>query len=49
MDNSILIIVLALATLIIVLGLGFHQFSRIRHSQAKRGEKPGGVAGPSPD
>jgi hypothetical protein len=47
MENSVLILVLALATLGIVLFLGLHQLGRIRHSQAKRGERPGGVAGPS--
>lgn len=47
MENSVLIIVLAVATLAIVLIIGFVQFGRNRHSQAKRGEKPGGIAGPS--
>ncbi len=40
--------ILALATLIIVLGAGVWQFLRIRRSQVNRGEKPGGMAGPPP-
>jgi hypothetical protein len=40
--------ILALVTLIIVAGAGVWQFLRIRRSQAARGEKPGGIAGPSP-
>ncbi|GAC1337132.1 MAG: hypothetical protein NVSMB18_01460 [Acetobacteraceae bacterium] len=47
MENSSLIITLALATLVIVLVIGIFQFRRVRNSQAKRGETPGGIAGPS--
>lgn len=49
MDNSALLAWLAMATLLIVLGLGVFQFFRVRNSQAKRGERPGGIAGPSED
>ena len=49
MDNSIWVIVLAMVTLAIVLVLGFVQIGKVRHSQAKRGERPGGIAGPSSD
>jgi len=38
---------LSFVTLIIVLGVGFYQLKRVRQSQAKRGETPGGIAGPS--
>jgi cytochrome oxidase assembly protein ShyY1 len=40
--------ILALVTLIIVVGAGIWQFRRVRRSQAIRGERPGGIAGPSP-
>lgn len=39
-------IILSFVTLVIVLGLGVWQLMRVRNSQAKRGEHPGGVAGP---
>jgi len=48
-ENSLLILVLALATLAIALVVGFYQFGRNRRSQIKRGERPGGVAGPDPE
>jgi cytochrome oxidase assembly protein ShyY1 len=37
---------LSFVTLVIVLGIGFWQLKRVRGSQAKRGEHPGGIAGP---
>lgn len=49
MTSQPLLIWLSLATLIIVLVLAFFQLKRVRASQAKRGETPGGVAGPSKD
>ena len=49
MDNPSLIITLALATLFIVLGYGVYQWTRVRQSQARRHETPGGIAGPSDD
>ncbi len=39
-------VVLSFVTLLIVLGIGIYQLKRVRGSQAKRGEHPGGVAGP---
>jgi hypothetical protein len=39
-------VILSFVTLVIVLGIGVYQFMRVRKSQAKRGEHPGGVAGP---
>ena len=38
---------LSFVTLLIVLGVGVYQLKRVRGSQAKRGETPGGIAGPS--
>ncbi len=49
MENSLLIIVLAVGTLVAVIAIGAVQFMRNRQSQLKRGEKPGGLAGPDPD
>lgn len=46
MENSLLIIVLAVGTLVVVLFVGSIQLKKIRNSQRKRGEHPGGVAGP---
>ncbi len=47
MDHQIsLPVILSFVTLIIVLGIGIWQLKRVRHSQEKRGEHPGGVAGP---
>lgn len=45
MDQTLLI-VLSLFTLVVVLGIGAFQFRRVRQSQEKRGEHPGGIAGP---
>ncbi len=39
-------VILSFVTLGIVLVLGAVQLMRVRNSQAKRGEHPGGVAGP---
>lgn len=38
--------ILSIVTLIAVLVIGVVQLRRVRNSQAKRGEHPGGVAGP---
>ncbi len=47
MDHSFsLPVVLSFVTLLIVLGVGVWQLKRVRNSQAKRGEHPGGIAGP---
>ena len=48
MNTVSLLATLAILTLIIVAGYGVWQFMRNRQSQKKRGETPGGVAGPSP-
>ena len=40
---------LSMLTLLIVLGIGVFLFLRNRQSQLKRGETPGGIAGPSND
>lgn len=39
-------VVLSFVTLIIVLGLAAYQLKRVRRSQEKRNEHPGGIAGP---
>ena len=44
-----LLVWLSLFTLIVVLAIGFYQLKRVRNSQARRGETPGGIAGPSGD
>jgi len=44
--ESALPIVLSIATLAAVVLIGVWQLKRVRHSQAKRGEHPGGAAGP---
>ena len=49
MVSQPLLVWLSLITLIVVLALGFFQLKRVRASQAKRGETPGGIAGPSND
>jgi len=47
LDHQIsLPVILSFVTLLIVLGLAIWQLRRVRKSQAKRGEHPGGVAGP---
>ena len=40
---------LSIVTLVAVLGFGFFQLRRVRASQARRHETPGGMAGPSTD
>ena len=40
--------ILSLVTILIVLGIAVYQLRRVHESQAKRGEAPGGVAGPDP-
>lgn len=47
MDAVSLLSTLAIFTLIAVLAVGVWQFVRVRKSQARRGETPGGAAGPS--
>ena len=47
MQNTPLLAALSLVTLIVVLGYGFFHLRKVRRSQAKRGEAPGGMAGPS--
>ena len=49
MDIFSLPIVLQMTTFALVLGVGVFLFKRARNSQKKRGEEPGGVAGPSKD
>ena len=44
--NFSLPVILSFVTLLIVLGEGMWQLKRVRGSQIKRGEHPGGVAGP---
>ncbi len=38
--------ILSLFTILAVLGIGAYQLRSVHDSQAKRGETPGGVAGP---
>lgn len=49
MDTVNFLAALALVTLVLVAGVGFWQLRRTRRSQARHGEKPGGIAGPSQD
>ena len=49
MSSQPLLVWLSLFTLIIVLGVAFVLLKRVRTSQARRGETPGGIAGPSND
>jgi len=44
--NFSLPVVLSFVTLLIVVGVAVFQLMRVRRSQAKRNEHPGGVAGP---
>ncbi len=44
--NQPLLVWLSLFTLVAVLAIGLYQWRRARQSQAKRGEHPGGIAGP---
>ena len=44
--SSAMPIILSITTLVAVLLIGLWQLKRVRHSQAKRDEHPGGVAGP---
>jgi hypothetical protein len=39
-------VILSFVTLAAVLVIGVYQFMKVRKSQAKRGEHPGGIAGP---
>ena len=39
-------VILSFVTIIAVLGIATWQLTRVHHSQAVRGETPGGVAGP---
>lgn len=42
-------IVLQIMTFVLVIGVAFVLLKRVRNSQKKRGETPGGIAGPSED
>ncbi len=44
--NISLPVILSFVTLLIVVGLAVFQLMRVRRSQARRGEHPGGIAGP---
>lgn len=44
--NISLPVILSFVTLLIVVGVAVFQLKRVRRSQAKRNEHPGGVAGP---
>ena len=47
MDHNIsLPVILSFVTLLIVVGVAIFQLKRVRRSQAKRNEHPGGIAGP---
>ena len=46
MESFSLPVVLSFVTLLIVVGVAIWQLKRVRSSQAKRNEHPGGVAGP---
>lgn len=46
MPDITLLSALSLFTLAAVVAIGIAQLIRVRKSQAKRGEHPGGVAGP---
>lgn len=48
MESFSLPVVLSIITLVAVLAIGGFQYMRVHKSQEKRGEKPGGVAGPDP-
>lgn len=46
-ENSFsLPVVLSFVTLLVVLCVGIYQLRRVRGSQKKRNERPGGIAGP---
>ena len=47
MPDITLLSALSIVTLIAVLAIGIAQLVRVRKSQRKRGEHPGGMAGPS--
>ena len=47
MDIFGLPIVLQLVTFLLVIGIAVFLLMRVRNSQKKRGETPGGIAGPS--
>lgn len=47
MPDITLLSALSIGTLVAVLAIGITQFIRVRKSQEKRGEHPGGIAGPS--
>ena len=46
MHDVTLLSSLSMVTLALVLAIGIYQFVKVRRSQAKRGEHPGGIAGP---
>ena len=47
MENFSLPVVLSFVTLLLVIVIAFVMLKRVRNSQKKRGETPGGIAGPS--
>ena len=47
MEYLALPIVLQATTFVLVLGIAVVMLKRVRNSQKKRGEEPGGIAGPS--
>ncbi len=49
MQDVSLLSSLSLVTLVIVVGYAVFHFFKVRQSQAKRGERPGGIAGPGPE
>ena len=49
MSQYPLLVWLSLITLVLVLVFAVYQLKRVRSSQARRGETPGGIAGPSDD
>lgn len=46
MADVTLLSTLSIVTLVIVVAIGGYQLMKVRRSQAKRGEHPGGIAGP---
>ena len=46
MQDVSLLSTLSIVTLVIVVAFGIYQLMKVRRSQAKRGEHPGGIAGP---
>ena len=47
LENTPLLVWLSIFTLVAVLAFGGWQLIKVRRSQERRGEHPGGIAGPS--